>query len=89
MTLEDVARANYFAEQLSKIESFYELLARDITVKVTAPTGSFDGVTGRDYSSELLLAGQSRVELRRVIKYEYDRMAANLASLGVEVKELK
>jgi len=88
MTIDDIPRANAWAEELKRLESAYNLLARPVAVEVRIPTGSFDGVTGRDYTSDIVLHGMAVADLRKVIKQDYLRVAANLAGLGIVVKDL-
>lgn len=88
MNICDIPRAHAWAEELKRLETAHDLLARDVVSVVSIPTGSFDGVTGRNYTSDISIGGTARVELRRVIKQEYERVAANLAALGVTVKGL-
>lgn len=88
MNVSDIPRAHAWAEELKRLETAHDLLARDVVSVLSIPTGSFDGVTGRHYTSDITIAGTARVELRRVIKQEYERVAANLAALGVVVKGL-
>lgn len=89
MRLDEVARANSLAERAKTLKTAHDLLARDVTATLSIPTGSFDAITGRNYESTLTLGGPARVELRRVVKNEHDRVAANLAELGVTVEELR
>lgn len=88
MTLNDIPRANALAEELKRLKTAHDLLARYVPVTLSIPTGSFDGVTGRNHTSEFTLAGVAVSDLRKVIKQDYGRVAANLATMGIVVREL-
>lgn len=90
MKLDDINRASDLRSAMLAVKNAWSGLAPAGTVAtLSVPTGSFDGVTGRDYCTEVKLAGTARVELRRVLKQEHERLAAALVELGVDVPPLE
>lgn len=90
MRLDDIGRASDLRRALLAVKQAWSCLASASAVStVRVPTGSFDGVTGRDHCIEVTLAGTARVELRRVLKQEHERLAASLVELGVDVPPLE
>lgn len=89
MKLDDINRASDARNNLLRVKDVWRCLASETNhALVSAPTGSFDGVTGKDYCVEVVLRGVARVEVRRVLKQEYERLAALLVEFGVEVPQL-
>lgn len=89
MTIDQVSRASALSEELKRIRNAWSCLARPVVATVRIPTGSFDIVTGRDYTVDLSLAGQACIDLRAIIKAEYARVEYDLAVLGVVVPPLE
>ena len=90
MRLDDINRASDLRRAMLAVKQAGSCLASTGAIStVSVQTGSFDGVTGRDHCVEVKLAGTARVELRRVLKQEHERLASSLVELGVAVPPLE
>lgn len=89
MRLDDIERASNLRRAVLKVKQAWACLASGTAIStVSVPTGSVDGVTGQNHCIEVTLAGPARVDLRRLLKQEYERLAGSLADIGVTVPPL-
>lgn len=86
MTLDDINRVSDLKTQLLAVKAVWKALGSLRTpATVVVPSGASDAISGRDYTIDVVLRGVACVDLRKMLKQEYERLAATLVEFGVEV----
>lgn len=90
MRIEDAKRVSGLATSIEQLSLVHGILGRKgIIVTLMVPTGSFDGISGKNHYVEVRLGGLASLDVRNIIRREFERVAFELEKLGVTRPELK
>lgn len=89
MKLDDINRASDLRRALLAVKQAWSCLASASVVStVSVPTGLVDAFDSKNHCIEVTLTGTARIDLRRLLEREYERLAESLADIGVTVPSI-